>query len=67
MNDNRRDFIKKSASVAASLSIGTMGALATDSHRRKEKATNPLNDFKETTNFTKDAGMKLCLANFAGK
>ena len=67
MNDNRRDFIKKSASVAASLSIGTMDALATGTHKRKEKTDDSLNGRKEKINYIKDAGMKLCVAYFAGK
>ena len=67
MKDNRRDFIKKSASVSASLSIGTMGAFATDKHKRNEKYSSSLKERKEKTNYIKDAGMKLCLAYFAGK
>ncbi len=63
MKDNRRDFIKKSASVAASLSLGTIAASAAGMHNRYEP------DAKKIVNedYIKDAGMKLCLAYFAGK
>ena len=67
MKDNRRDFIKKSTSVAASLSLGTMGAFATDRHTRNENNGSSLKGRKRETNYIKDAGMKLCLAYFAGK
>ncbi len=68
MKDNRRGFIKKSASVAASLSLGTMSA-ATAANLPNHIAKN-ISSFKETraeVDYIKDAGMKLCLAYFAGK
>ncbi len=67
MKDNRRHFIKKSASVAASLSLSTMGVAAADLHGRSAKNNSSSKDFKEKTDYVKDAGMKMCLAYFAGK
>lgn len=65
MKDNRRDFIKKSASVAASLSLGTLGAVAavdsSSNNSRHPKVP------KDKVDYVKDAGMKMCLAYFAGK
>lgn len=66
MKDNRRDFIKKSASVAASLSIGTMGAIAANTPNRYTK-NNDDAALKSNVEYLKDGGMKLCLAYFAGK
>jgi len=66
MNDNRRDFIKKSASVAASLSLGTMGAISATTPDRYTKNNNQLTA-NSNIDYIKDAGMKLCLAYFAGK
>lgn len=59
MNDNRRGFIKKSASLAAAMSIG--GAVLSKAevkHIESERA-------KEKT-FIRDAGMQLSEAYFAG-
>lgn len=60
MKDNRRDFIKKSASLAAALTIGGSAAsLADVRHEALEKA-------KKTNEVARDAGMQLCEAYFAG-
>ncbi|MEO8110709.1 MAG: mannonate dehydratase [Ginsengibacter sp.] len=66
MKDDRRHFIKKGAAVAASLSLGTMGAAVGLGAGNTQK-DNSLNAPNNKTNYAKDAGMKLCLAYFAGK
>jgi mannonate dehydratase len=69
MKDNRRDFIKKSTSVVASLSIGTMPVVASglyhDPNEKKKFFSSGATSAK--VDYIKDAGMKLCLAYFAGK
>jgi mannonate dehydratase len=63
MKDNRRDFLKKTASLAAALSIGgTASALADqrDVARERVKAA------KEHAAVARDAGMQMCEAYFAG-
>lgn len=68
MKDNRRGFIKKSASTAASLSLGTMGAAATvNLHNQNAKNSSYLKEPGAKVDYIKDAGMKMCLAYFAGK
>lgn len=58
MNDNRRDFLKKGASLAAAISIGGLTpALALPN--RNGKAS-------ETAGYVKDAGMQMCEAYFFG-
>ena len=60
MKDNRRDFIKKSASLAAALTIGGNAvSLADARHLAKENT-------KKQTEVVRDAGMTLCEAYFAG-
>jgi mannonate dehydratase len=59
MKDNRRDFIKMSAALAAALSIGGIqAAVASPIETAAKKAEN--------TAFVKDAGMQLCEAYFRG-
>ncbi|CAN5899876.1 hypothetical protein BH24BAC1_BH24BAC1_05380 [soil metagenome] len=58
MTDSRRDFLKKSASLAAALSAGSLTpglALPTSKDLVSETAT-----------YVKDAGMQLCEAYFFG-
>ncbi|MDB4925810.1 mannonate dehydratase [Mucilaginibacter sp.] len=57
MKDNRRLFIKKSASLAAALSIG--GSIPSIANTRHETA-------KQQAEFVRDAGMQLCEAFFTG-
>jgi mannonate dehydratase len=60
MKDNRRDFIKKSASLAAALTIGGSAAsFAEVRHASKQAA-------KERAKVARDAGMQLCEAYFGG-
>ena len=68
MKDNRRDFIRKGAAVAASLSLGTIGvAASTDLNNRSGKSNMDAKKPDAKIDYIKDAGMKLCLAYFAGK
>ncbi|WP_416440748.1 mannonate dehydratase [Leeuwenhoekiella sp. A16] len=63
MKDNRRNFIKKGASIAAGISIGgAMGANAGNAN-----IISPMRNGIIKDDLTKDAGMQLCLAYFAGK
>jgi mannonate dehydratase len=65
MKDNRRNFIKKNALAAASLSLGTMGVAAAN---KRDRNMNRGDSFPPPeVNYAKDGGMKLCLAYFAGK
>ena len=57
MKDNRRDFIKKSASIAAALTLG--GSTASVAEARQEHA-------KKQAEVARDAGMQLCEAYFSG-
>jgi mannonate dehydratase len=60
MKDNRREFIKKGASLAAALSVGgisTAGAMSPEAGRFSAP---------KTKEFIKDAGMQLCEAYFFG-
>ncbi len=65
MRDNRRDFIKKTTSLATALGIGGLGTAAaigssvTDKHHFAKQPGR--------INYEQDAGMKFCLAYFAGK
>ncbi|WP_069659044.1 mannonate dehydratase [Arcticibacter eurypsychrophilus] len=63
MKENRRDFIKKSASLAAALSLGVTAASAAAIQQivlEKTKA-NPVPQI-----YIRDAGMQLCEAYFSG-
>ncbi|WP_034256524.1 mannonate dehydratase [Adhaeribacter aquaticus] len=60
MKDNRRDFIKKSASLAAALSIGGVGSAVSESFAQSAKAK------AELQSMAKDAGMQMSNAYFAG-
>jgi mannonate dehydratase len=67
MKDNRRDFIKKNASSAAALSLGSAAVSGiTGRHTRNFNSTQSFKPLSET-NYIKDAAMKMCLAYFAGK
>jgi mannonate dehydratase len=61
MKDNRRDFLKKSASLAATFSIGGIGAAAAagKSGKKSSADSNPVH-------LAKDAGMQMSEAYFAG-
>jgi mannonate dehydratase len=61
MKDNRRDFLKKSASLAATFSIGGISAATAAGHAGKQTASdsNPIH-------LAKDAGMQMSEAYFAG-
>ena len=67
MKDDRRHFIKTGAAAAASLSLGTMGAAAAGLSVGNTRNNNGLKTQNQKTDYVKDAGMKLCLAYFAGK
>lgn len=68
MKGKRRDFIKKSAATIASLSIGTSAAVsALNFNNRSQKNNSVFKRSASNINYVKDAGMKLCLAYFAGK
>jgi mannonate dehydratase len=67
MKDNRRDFIKRGASLAATLSMGGASAFAaTSSVFFAEKTVISSKRPEREIDYTKDAGMKMCLAYFAG-
>jgi mannonate dehydratase len=53
MSDNRREFLKKSASLAAALSVGGIGSAAADSLSQRATTVKA---------YAKDAGMKFGLA-----
>lgn len=66
MKDQRRDFIKKSASLAAAAMMGGISpAIANISGGKKQtlSGTNTANPGRE---LAKDAGMQMCEAYFAG-
>lgn len=60
MKDNRRDFIKKSTSMAAALSLGGVGFVMAGSIGHNIKAN------RELGNMAKDAGMEFSNAYFWG-
>ncbi|QNF32115.1 mannonate dehydratase [Adhaeribacter swui] len=60
MKDNRRDFIKKSASLAAAFSMGGLGTAVANAGLEKAKANVVLNSM------AKDAGMEMSTAYFSG-
>jgi len=57
MKDNRRDFIRKSASLAAAASLGGLGPAMTNHSR---------SSLPNTEGYVKDAGMQMCEAYFWG-
>jgi mannonate dehydratase len=65
MRDDRRDFIKKSSSLAATLGLGGLGTAAAMVSPGKNNLYKEHENVK--VNYAKDAGMQLCLAYFAGK
>lgn len=67
MKNNRRDFIKKSTTAAASLSLGSVGVAGAGAFLTSSKHKGKFGLHDEGTNYIKDAGMKMCLAYFAGK
>ena len=60
MKDNRRDFIKKSASLAAALSVGGISTAVAHSGTKNAQANVALQSM------AKDAGMEMSTAYFAG-
>jgi mannonate dehydratase len=62
MKDNRRDFIKKSASLAAAVSIGGAASSLANPLIAKENSRSG----SSVTNFAKDAGMQASEAYFSG-
>ena len=58
MSDNRRNFIKKTASLAAATSLGSVGSLLASAAQQKQQA--------EVKEYVKDAGMELSEAYFRG-
>ncbi|QMU28254.1 mannonate dehydratase [Adhaeribacter radiodurans] len=60
MKDNRRDFIKKSASLAAALSLGGINPVTSQALTSAKKANSALKSM------VKDAGMEMSTAYFAG-
>ena len=67
MKNNRRDFIKKSTTAAASLSLGSVGVASARGFLTSSKHNGKSSVHDKATDYVKDAGMKLCLAYFAGK
>jgi len=62
MKDNRRDFIKKSASLAAAVSIGGLASAIADPLIEKEKTKSN----SRVSDLAKDAGMQASEAYFSG-
>ncbi|OOQ59405.1 mannonate dehydratase [Mucilaginibacter pedocola] len=62
MKDNRRDFIKKGASLAAALSFGGTAASAANSEAYKQGIKNA----KRQSALVRDAGMQFCESYFFG-
>ncbi|MFZ4102901.1 MAG: twin-arginine translocation signal domain-containing protein, partial [Sphingobacterium thalpophilum] len=60
MTDNRRDFLKKSASIAAALSVGGINNAISKPHN--QIAPSDL----ELVSVAKDAGMEMSNAYFSG-
>src|SRR5690554_269465 len=60
MKDNRRDFLKKSASMAAALSVGGAGAAMANPLTQNAKAS------KQMSSMAKDFGMEMSTAYFWG-
>ena len=60
MTDNRRDFIKKSASLAAAFSIGGLGSAMANSTDQAVTSAPQLHSM------AKDAGMEMSNAYFSG-
>ena len=66
MKDKRRDFIKKSASLAAAAMMGGISpALANITGGNKQTLTGT-NNAQPARELVKDAGMQMCEAYFAG-
>jgi len=63
MKENRRDFIKKSASLAAALSIGSTAVSASD---LRDLAHHKATEAKLMADYAVDAGMQMCEAYFSG-
>lgn len=61
MEDNRRKFIKKSASLAAALSLGGLNGVISSPAKTISEFTPA-----KTAEFVRDAGMQLCEAYFKG-
>jgi mannonate dehydratase len=61
MKDNRRDFIKKSASLAAALSVGGVNSAISNPLIKESVKANA-----ELKSIAKDAGMEMSTAYFAG-
>jgi mannonate dehydratase len=60
MTDNRRDFLKKSASIAAALSVGSLNTAISKPLLQNDVANSELNSL------AKDAGMEMSNAYFSG-
>src|SRR5690554_3911107 len=60
MSDNRRDFLKKSASMAAALSVGGAGTAMANPLIQNVKAS------KQMSTMAKDFGMEMSTAYFSG-
>ena len=59
MKDNRRDFIKRGAALAAGLSVGSVGTSMAAPLVKKAEAA-------KLSEYVKDAGIQLCEAYFSG-
>ncbi|CAN5584974.1 mannonate dehydratase [soil metagenome] len=64
MDNNRRDFLKKGASIAALSLTGLNACTPASSEKPEDAVITAKSALKE--NFVKDAGMKMCLAYFWG-
>ena len=62
MKDNRRDFIRKSSSLAAALSIGGMSSASAELLHLKRKE----NAAQDPRTFIRDGGMQMSMAYFWG-
>jgi mannonate dehydratase len=65
MKNNRRDFIRKSTAMAA-LSAAGLGAATTELFGNNKNIPAKRSSIRDADEYIPDAGMKLCLAYFAG-
>ncbi len=66
MKDNRREFIKKSATVAAAFSIGGLAYSCNEKQQASAVSTMSNQKTKELNSLAKDAGMEMSNAYFGG-
>lgn len=68
MKEDRRNFIKNGASLAAMLSIGGVSTVAATSSSGLQSGKNIISSKRteKEIDYAKDAGMKMCMAFFGG-